>query len=475
MTHELNRVVGLPGGIACAVGVVVASSTLVMQGNGFGTGGPGFLMAMVLAMLINLFTMCSFAELSGMIPRAGSLNHYTQAALGPFVAIVAIIAVYIIPAILGLGVEASVAGIIVRDVFLDWMPVKGFAIALVLVFVVTNLRGIRWFNTIQIATAGFMIFSIAAAGIIGLLGLGSGTPVATSLGPFNPLGWGVLSLVAMAFWLFAGAEMVTALAEEIRRPELYIPLSMFLGLLIILAAGGLYGLASLKYVAAADLAGSTTPHIHMAAAMMGRTGQIWLSLASILASATTINTVLCALPRMLYGMAKKGQMPAVLGKVNRHQVPSGATYFIAFCILAPLVSGAATAATIVTYMLAATFTWVIGYVIAHVDLFILRARRPEIPGGFRTPLYPLPQLLSLAGLVWILFNISPDPALTRSVYTIAFAFLGVSVVYAYLWVRFKEKKGLFETTAIAELVEDFGEGQSVTKTPEPAQVLERSA
>ncbi len=63
-----------------------------MQGNGFGTGGPGFLIAMVLAMLVNLFAMFSFAELSGMIPRAGSLNHYTQAALGPFVAIVAVIA-----------------------------------------------------------------------------------------------------------------------------------------------------------------------------------------------------------------------------------------------------------------------------------------------------------------------------------------------------------------------------------------------
>lgn len=122
MTHELRRVMGLPVGIASAVGLVVASSTLVLQGQGFGIGGPGFLIAMVLAMLVNLFAMFSFAELSGMMPRAGSLNHYTQAALGPFMAIVAVLAAYVIPIIFGLSVEAVVPGIIVHDLFWDWMP-----------------------------------------------------------------------------------------------------------------------------------------------------------------------------------------------------------------------------------------------------------------------------------------------------------------------------------------------------------------
>jgi amino acid transporter len=156
----------------------------------------------------------------------------------------------------------------------------------------------------------------------------------------------------------------------------------------------------------------------MATAMLGRIGQIWMSLASILASATTINTVLCALPRMIYVMAKNGQVPSKLGKVNRFQVPSIATYLIALLVLVPLVIGVATAATFVTYVLAATFTWVIGYIVAHVDLIVIRLRHPDVRGGFRIPLYPVPQLLSLVGLIWILFNISPDPALTRSIYAV---------------------------------------------------------
>jgi amino acid transporter len=260
--------------------------------------------------------------------------------------------------------------------------------------------------------------------------------------------------VALSFWLFVGAEFVTPLAEEIKKPRVYIPLSMFLGLLIILIAGGLYGLASLKYVPAEDLAGSLTPQVDAGVAIMGRTGEIWMSLASIFATITTINTLLCALPRMFYGMAKKGQVPSLFGRVNRYKVPSWATYLAGAMILTPLIIGVATAETFITYVLASTFTWVIGYIIVNIDLLVLRWKHPEVRGGFRTPLFPIPQLLSLAGLVWILFKISPDPALTRDIYTIAFVFLGISVIYAALWVTLKEKKGLFQTTPITDLAEE---------------------
>ena len=459
MAHELKQVMGLPAGIASAVGLVVASTTLVVQGQGFGIAGPGFLIPMVMAMLVNLFSAFSFAELSGILPRAGSINHYTQAALGPFPAIVAVLGGYITTAIFGGSAEILVPGIIVHDIFWNWMPPRAFSLALVILLVAINLRGITWFSTIQIATAGAMILSITAVGLIGLFGLGSGTPVASSTDPFNPLGWSVLSLLALAFWLFGGAEFVTTLAEEIRRPKLYVPLSMFFGLLIVLVSGVLYGLASLHYVSTQSLAASTTPQIDTATAMMGRTGQIWMSLASILAAATTVNTLLCALPRMLYGMALQGQLPAIFGKVNRFQVPSVATFFMACAMLAPLAFGAATADSLITYILASTFTYVTAYIIAHVDLMVLRRRYPSAPGGFRTPLYPLPQLLSLAGLVWMLFKISPDPALTPAIYTIAVLFLTIATVYAALWVRLKEKKGLFQTTPLADLVEDFNEDE----------------
>ena len=55
--------------------------------------------------------------------------------------------------------------------------------------------------------------------------------------------------------------------------------------------------------------------------------------------------------------------------------------------------------------------------------------------------------------------------LTGSIYIIAFVFLGISVVYAALWVLLKEKKGLFQTTPVEDLVEDFDNDESNTATP----------
>jgi hypothetical protein len=134
---------GLPAGIASAVGLVVASSTFVLQGQGFGIGGPGFLIAMVLAMLVNLFAIvfirCTFGnDAAGRITqplhasRPGPVHGDRGSSRG-----------LRHPHHLRSECRAAVPGIIVHDVFWDWMPARGFSVALALIFVITNLRGIR--------------------------------------------------------------------------------------------------------------------------------------------------------------------------------------------------------------------------------------------------------------------------------------------------------------------------------------------
>lgn len=443
---------GLPAAVAAAVGMVVASSTLVMLGQGFGIAGSGFVIAMGVALVINLFVAFSVAELAGMLPRAGSLNHYTQAAFGPFVAIVAVACPYLLASLLFAGsAESSIPGIIMRDVFVSWMPAKLFSVGLILVLLLVNLRGIALFSVVQVITAGLMIVSLIVIGLIGVLGLGSGTPVEGAFSSFNPMGTAVFALVAMGFWLFVGVELVTPLAEEIKKPKIYIPLSLFLGLTIILIGKTLFGFAALKYVGGEALAGSQTPHVETAFAMLGRNGQIWMAIASILATMTTVNTLLAATPRMLSGMAEAGQAPSVFARKNRYSVPWASTLFCTLLILAPLVLGIATLSSFVTFILAASLLWVIGYIVLHLDLLILRRRYGTVPGGFKTPFYPAPQLISLAGLVWMVFKISPDPAMSRDIYTYAGIFLVGAAVYSALWVTLKEKKGLFQRSPVEDL------------------------
>lgn len=80
---------------------IVASTTLVSLGQGVDIAGYGFIYPMIFAFLLNVFAALTFAELSGMIPRAGSVNHYTLPAMGPFMGMIAIISGYLIVSIFG--------------------------------------------------------------------------------------------------------------------------------------------------------------------------------------------------------------------------------------------------------------------------------------------------------------------------------------------------------------------------------------
>ncbi|HBH06562.1 MAG TPA: hypothetical protein DDX92_08170 [Flavobacteriales bacterium] len=102
---ELKRILGLRSLFAIAVGVVVAQVAFVSVLQGVGIGGANFFVALVIAFILALFYVFTFAELALMLPKAGSLSMYTEVSLGHFFAIIAVIAGYIAPAIFGLPAE----------------------------------------------------------------------------------------------------------------------------------------------------------------------------------------------------------------------------------------------------------------------------------------------------------------------------------------------------------------------------------
>jgi hypothetical protein len=83
----------------------------------------------------------------------------------------------------------------------------------------------------------------------------------------------------------------------------------------------------------------------------------------------------------------------------------------------------------------------------------MRIRYPQVKRPFKTPFYPLPQILGIAGLIYMMYDIYPDPAMKHQIWMWAGIFLVGSAVYAALWVKLKEKKGLFELSTLDEVLE----------------------
>lgn len=451
MNNQLKRSIGLWTAVASAVGIVVASSALVSLGQGFGIAGHGFILAMGAALLVNLFVAFSFAELSGMIPRAGGINHYTLPTMGRFIGMISVISGYVLVNMFAGSAEASIAGIVIHDVFAPSVAPTLISVIFVVALALVNIRGIQFFSWVQIVFTALMISSIVIIGIIGHLGIGTGEPLETTM-DFNSMGWGVLGLAALAFWLFVGIEFVAPMAEELKRPKLYIPLSMILGLLIILIADYIFGSAAIKYVSLDVLAGSDSPHVEASTAILGRTGQIWIGIVTFFATGSTLNTLLCSIPRMLYSMAKEGQMPRVFGKLNKHGSPWVATLFMSSLFLIFLLSGITASESIVTFILAGAFCWCITYIIAHTNVIIMRFKYPNVKRSFKSPLGITFQVIGIVSLVYMMINIFPDPVVKAQIFKYASLFLLITVVYSALWVKFSMKKKLFETVPLDDLI-----------------------
>lgn len=463
-----TRRIGLWAAVATAVGIVVSSSAMVSLGQGFGLGGPGFVIAMALAFLLNLCVAFSFAELAGMIPRAGGLNRYTAPAMGSTMSMIAVISGYVLVTLFSGSAEAGIAGMVVTEVFGLGIDPLLISLSFVAALVGVNLLSVRVYGGVQIVLATGLIVSIAVLGVIGLTGHGAGEPVTAEM-PINPMGAGVLSLTALAFWLFIGVEFVTPLAEELKRPRVYLPLAMVMGLLIIFAADLLFGFGALHYVLPEALADSANPHLVAAEALAGPAGTLWMGIMTFLATASTLNTLITAISRMLAAQAEEGEMPRFLARRNRFGAPWGAVALLGVMFVLFLVTGFTDGESIITFILASVFCWVLAYAIAHLDVIILRIRRPRAHRSFRSPLGMTFQIGGLIGLIYVMANISSDPEQAAEIYMTVLTLLALTTIYSVIWVKGVMKKGLFETTPLEEILSEGSDPSAAAPTDRPSQ------
>lgn len=88
MGLELRRKIGLFGLTASGVGMILGAGIYALIGNAAGVTGNSVWISFLLGAFISSFTGLSYAELSGMIPRAAAEVSYVKAAfrgnLAPF-------------------------------------------------------------------------------------------------------------------------------------------------------------------------------------------------------------------------------------------------------------------------------------------------------------------------------------------------------------------------------------------------------
>jgi amino acid transporter len=268
-------------------------------------------------------------------------------------------------------------------------------------------------------------------------------------------GVSIFSLVALALWAFLSFELICPLIEESIHPEKNIPKAMFVAALVMLAGFSLLAFAVLRQVPAAEIVNTDIPHLVLGKAVFGNAGKIIITVLAITTTTGVINAILATIPRMFYGMAHHQQLPPVFKTLHpKWKTPWIGILFLATAITIPLILLGKNPNVLLLLISSATTCWLVTYIIAHVDVLVLRKKYPDYRRPFKTPFYPLPQMIGILSMVYAIYNSAPTAALTWKVYFNAAIFMGVTANYAFFWVRYKMKKRLFEPEPIDQALTD---------------------
>lgn len=414
----LEKTLGTWPVFVAGVGLVVAASTLVSDFVGYFTIGLAFLVALVIAFLINLFLGLSCAELSTTYPRAGALYEYGSRAI-PWRGASVVTGLFLAYAFYGMfgfvgALEISAGSFGLQALFNATGSLAPWIIAMTVLATLPNLVHVR---TMAIIEAVVLVAMLAIRWFFGLAGwtgfsntgAWSASNWVSDIGVFE---WSAIAgALALAYWSFVGIEFVAPLAEETRNPRRNLPAGIVLGLLAILATSAFMGtgvggtLPRAQWEEAAmGPAGcdGSCPQLVVGEAMFGGWGRGMMALGTATATYTSMVIVLAAMPRILYGIARDGYLFGPLSRAFAYLHPRFHTPWVAVLVTAVLYCVVAIFFNdVVALIYAGSYAWVIIYICWHLLVIISRFTDPDVARPFRLPL-AVP-ILGAAGTVFALY------------------------------------------------------------------------
>ena len=445
-TMQKSTKIGLITMMAICIGLVIVQGAMISALQGIGMGGTTFVFAMIAALIISQCNAMSFAELSLMFPQEGTLATYTQKAIGHFPAIVAVFAGYVIVASLAVPIEMFLVDAMLAELLPGMFPEKLVPLLILAVLAITNLVGADVFAKVQ----NFIAFVLVSAMVLlGLAAISGGSESVQTL-QGTSVDWGFagvldgsfIGLIALAMWLFVGAEYICPMINEVKDPNKNIPRAMNLSLFAIFGIFLAFVFGASLVLDTETLLGSPIPYLDYANAVFGKSGLFIATVMALAATCSTINTILAGLPRMLHGMAQQKQAFPMLKAVNRYNTPWVGIVMMALFTSIPFVT--LDIDSLIVLVIAATTSYLLAYTISHIDVIVLRRRFPNLKRPYKTPFYPIPQIVGIVSMLYVIINNSPAPEMTQMVFTIAGSMLAVVAIIGALWVKFYMKKGLFE-------------------------------
>jgi len=444
-------------------GLGLVDSTMLVVGSMIGSGifivsadiarqvaSPGLLLMVWFATAaLTLIAALSYGELAAAMPQAGGQYVYLRESFGPLSGFLYGWTLFLV---IQTGTIAAVAVAFAKfaGVFVPWISAQNHligsgrlglttqqlvGIAVVLLLSTVNMRGIRTGAMVQ------NVFTFAkTAALLGLVAIGFllGRNPAAIERNFGGNFWGVggtlhvvrLVGVAMVGALFSADAWnnVTFTAGEVRNPRRNLPLSLALGVAIVMT---LYLSANFVYLNVLPLeAIQHAPEDRVATAavehILGPAGRQVMAAAIMISAFGCVNGLILAGARVYYAMALDGLFFRKAGTLEpRHHAPVFALALQGFWAMLLTLSGSYS--DLLDYVI---FAVLLFYILTIAGIFVLRRTRPEMERPYRAFGYPLlPAVyIAAAGLIEVLL-LAYKPSYTWP--GLIIVLLGVPVYYIW--------------------------------------------
>jgi amino acid transporter len=380
------------------VGSIIGADIYVASAFGAGLLGPFSLVVWVVGGVIAIVIALCFAQCAALLPKVGGPYAYAHEAWGPFAGFVVGWSLW-----LAEWMSLAVFPVAFTQYLMFFFPNLTLPVQIavktlfVLFLILTNIAGVkaagRTNDVLTLVKLAPLIF-FALAGIV-YIALNAST-AAGNFSPFLPLGLGSFgSALVLIFWAYAGFEISTIPAEEIREPSKTIPKAIVIGISIVTI---FYLVTNIVLFAVrpytqlqfdkAPLAMATN-NILAQTPLLALVGGLIVGIGALISVAGSDESGMIGTSRLGYALASDGLFPRAFAKIH----PRFKTPYLGIIIQATTALAAAITATfyadgLSTLIATSVFFMAIAYVATSASTYALRQNHQaqfHLKGGLVIP------------------------------------------------------------------------------------------
>jgi amino acid transporter len=460
--QQLNRGLNFLGNIALTLSDITPTASLLVIGPVvIAVAGTGSIWAYLIGCFIALNVALCMGELGSMFPSAGGLYSIVTRVIGKPVGFLGML-LYIgqaifLPASIAIGIGVYVNSLV--------SGVSTSAAAVVVMVLVTILALLR-INFNAVLTGFFLVLELSVMVILllaGVLHLDQPLsilthPVMADGGVIKDVATGaVVTALATALFSVNGYDSAINFSEETEGSAAQIGKAVVtaaaIGILceLIPFIASVFGAQDLK-----DLLTSSTPLTDVIDSAFGGTVVDIVTVGAIIAIFNASLAITLQFARITWSTARDqawpGAVSRALGRINANGAPWVATLFIGacatvLCIASSLQSVVSSTAVMIICL----------YALIAISSLISRARDRELPRPYRMPLWPVPPLIALVGVV-----IALTKQTERDLLIVAGIFV-FGILYYGLYLRHHSRFATLDTSPRHELEVLEREGAVTTR------------